>query len=108
MKWKTICSNKDKGGLGVKCLGTLNKALLSKWAWRFTSEDNLLWKNIISLKYGVDKGGWFTKNGRGAFGLGLWKEINKEATVLRQFNNCVVGDGKRLAFGKTLGVEWNL
>ena len=29
VKWKTICSNKDKGGLGVKCLGTLNKALLA-------------------------------------------------------------------------------
>ena len=100
VKWKTICSNKDKGGLGVKCLGTLNKALLAKWAWRFTSEDNPLWKNIISLKYGVDKGGWFTKNGKGAFGVGLWKEINKEASVLSQFSNCVVGDGKRLRFWK--------
>ena len=35
MKWKAICSNKDKGGLSVKCLGTLNKALRAKWAWRF-------------------------------------------------------------------------
>ena len=93
VKWKTICSNKDKGGLGVKCLGTLNKALLAKW-------DNPLWKNIISLKYGVDKGGWFTKNGRFSFGVGLWKEINKEATVLRQFSNCVVEDGKCLDFWK--------
>ena len=32
--------------------------------------------------------------------MGLWKEINKEATVLRQFSNCVVGDGKRLRFWK--------
>ena len=69
--------------MGVKCIGTLTKALLAKLAWRFASEDSPLWKNIISLKYGVDKRGWFTKNGRGAFGVGLWKEINKEATVLR-------------------------
>ena len=71
MKWKTICSNKDKGGLGVKCLRTLNKALLAKWIRRFAIEDYPLWKNIISLKHGVDKGGWFTKNGKGSFGVGL-------------------------------------
>ena len=100
MKWKIICSNKDKGGMGVKCLGTLNKALLAKWIWMFTNEDNLLWKNIISLKYGVDMGGWFTNNGKGAFGVGLWKDINKEATVLKQFSNFVVGYGKHVRFWK--------
>ena len=102
VKWKTICSNKDKGGLGVKCLGTLNKALLAKWVWWFASEDRPLWKNIINLKYGVDKGGWFTKNGIGAFGVGLWKDINKEATVLKKFNNFVVGDGKCFRFWKDI------
>ena len=56
VKWKIVCSNKDKGGLGVICLGTLNKALLAKWAWRFATKDKPLWKKIISLKYGVDKG----------------------------------------------------
>ena len=102
MKWKTVCSNKDKGGLGVKSLGTLNKALLAKWVWRFASEDSPLSKNIISLKYGVDKGGWFTKNGKGAFGVGLWKDISKEATVLKQFGNFFVGDGKRFNFWRDI------
>ena len=60
----------------------------------------LLWKNIISLKYGVDNGGWFTKNGRGAFGVGLWKDINKEATMLKRFCKFVVGDGRRVCFWK--------
>ena len=30
VKWVTICSNKRKGGLGVRCLSTLNRALLCK------------------------------------------------------------------------------
>ena len=103
MKWKTICSNKDRGGLGVKCLGTLNKALLAKWAWKFASEDSPLWKNIISLKYDVDKGGGLVrKNGKGAFGVGLWKDISKEAVVLKQFSNLVVGNGKRFHFWKDI------
>ena len=32
VKWMVVCSNKSKGGLGVRCLYTLNKALLCKWS----------------------------------------------------------------------------
>ena len=35
----------------------MNKALLSKWAWRFVEEENLAWKNVSSLKYGTEEGG---------------------------------------------------
>ena len=31
VKRKNVCSNKDQGGSGVKCFGSLNKALLGKW-----------------------------------------------------------------------------
>ena len=50
----------------------------------------------------MEKGGWFTKNGKGAFGVGLWKDISKEAVVLKQFNNLVVGNGKRFRFWKDI------
>ena len=48
----------------------------------------------------MDKGGWFTKNGRGAFGVGLWKDINKETAMLKQHSYFVAGDGKRFRFWK--------
>ena len=32
--------------------------------------------------------------------MGLWKDINKETTVLKQHNNFVVGDEKRFCFWK--------
>ena len=38
VRWATICLDKRKGGLGVKSLSTLNKALLCKWSWRFANE----------------------------------------------------------------------
>ena len=65
MKWKIVCTSKEKGGLGIRCLGTFNKALLGKWNWRFSTEENPLWKKMISLKYGMEEGDWFSKNGRG-------------------------------------------
>ena len=39
VKWAVVCSDKSKGGLGVKCLSTLNRALLGKWSWRFMAEN---------------------------------------------------------------------
>ena len=58
VEWPIVCSDKHKGGLGVKCLSTLNRALLGKWSWRFMVEKEALWYQVISKKYGVEEGGW--------------------------------------------------
>ena len=57
-----------------------------------------IWKEIIRLKYQVEKGGWFTKNPRGNFGVGLWKDINKENMQMKLDNIFVLGDGRRINF----------
>ena len=44
IKWAIVCSDKKKGGLGVRSLSTLNWALLFKWSWRFAVERETLWK----------------------------------------------------------------
>ena len=31
VKWEVVCGNKEKGGLGIRKLTLLNKALLGKW-----------------------------------------------------------------------------
>ena len=38
VKWSTVCTYKKKGGLSVRSLSKLNKALLCKWNWRFSNE----------------------------------------------------------------------
>ena len=52
-----VCSDKKKGGLVVRCLSKLNKALLGKWSWRFVEEKGTLWNQVISRKYEVEEGG---------------------------------------------------
>ena len=85
INWKQVCLSKAKGGLGIRSLVLMNKALLSKWAWRFGEEDdNSAWKNVISLKYGIEEGGWCPRTPRGNAGLGLWKGINAEVAKLKQ------------------------
>ena len=71
VNWGTVCKSKESGGLGVRRLENLNKSLLGKWNWRLATEDNLRWKKLIKLKYGLEVGEWFLEEPKGSFGVGL-------------------------------------
>ena len=92
VKWEIVCSNKRKG------LSKLNRALLGKWSWRFVEERGTLWKQVISRKYGIEEGGWCTREVMEGYGVGYWKEIRKEWSLMK--NNFVfsMGDGGRVRF----------
>ena len=42
VKWSTVCSDRKMGGLEIKSLAILNKALLCKWILRFENERDSL------------------------------------------------------------------
>ncbi|RVW54190.1 Transcription initiation factor TFIID subunit 5 [Vitis vinifera] len=100
VKWDTVCLDKRKGGLGVRRLSTLNRALLCKWNWRFANERKTLWRRVISRKFEEEEGGWYTRDVREGFGVGFWKEIRKEGALLQ--NNMIfsVRNGRRVQFWK--------
>ena len=102
-----MCSNKSKGGIGLKSFSKLNKALLCKWSWKFANYRNALWRKAICCKFGESIGGWHTRELRGGYGTSLWKEIRKE--WLGFFQNAVfaLGDGRRINFWSDVwcGVE---
>ena len=47
---------KKDGGLGIRKLHILNKALLGKWSWRFVSKRESFWKKVVARKYGFEEG----------------------------------------------------
>ncbi|KAJ9677832.1 hypothetical protein PVL29_022672 [Vitis rotundifolia] len=100
VSWERVCVSKEKGGLGLRKLVFLNKALLGKWVWRFAHAKEEMWKRVLVAKYGQEEFGWRTKKANGAFGVGLWKEIMKEADWC--WNNMVfkVGKGTKISFWK--------
>ena len=93
-----VCSEKRQGGLGPRKITLLNKGLLGKWIWRFASENDCTWKNLINTKYGLEGLGWYSKDTRGPFGVGLWKEIMKESSWVKENGRFIVGNDTRIRF----------
>ena len=100
VNWKTVCLEKSRGGLGVRSLSVMNQALLCKWCWRFANERESLWRMVIVSKYEEEDGGWFTRDIRGGYGTGLWKDISKEWLTFSQKAIPSLGNGRRLGFWK--------
>ena len=100
VKWNTVCREKNRGGLGVRGLSMMNQVLLCKWCWRFANERDSLWRLVISTKFGEEVGGWNTRDIRGGYDTGLWKDIRKEWLTLSQNTISSLGNGRRLGFWK--------
>ena len=98
VKWEVVCFDERKGGLGVRNLSNLNRALLGNWSWCFAEEKGTLWKQVISRTYGVEERGWCTREVREGYGVGFWKEIRKELPLMRSNFVFSVGDGRRVRF----------
>ena len=52
VNWERVCVGKEKGGLGLRKLVHLNKALHGKWVWRFARAKKEMWKRVLVAKYG--------------------------------------------------------
>ena len=82
VSWEAICQPRFGGSLGMRRLGTFNKALLGKWIWRFTKEIDRLWRRVIVAKYGAGWSNWWPGRVGRSHGRALWKGIMLGFTVM--------------------------
>jgi len=57
IKWESICTPKEVGGLRVRRVGAFNLSLLGKWCWRMLVEKEGLWYRVLKARYGEDEDG---------------------------------------------------
>nr|GFB67217.1 RNA-directed DNA polymerase, eukaryota [Tanacetum cinerariifolium] len=102
VKWSTVTSAKDQGGLGVASLYAPNRALMLKWKWRFFANQDSLWTRVVKAIHGEDGNiGKDLHSGRRS----CWQTIVNEARVLKnqgidffEFLKLKVGDDYTIRF----------
>nr|GFA48807.1 RNA-directed DNA polymerase, eukaryota, reverse transcriptase zinc-binding domain protein [Tanacetum cinerariifolium] len=102
VKWNNVLASKEKGRLGVSSLYALNRALMFKWVWRFTTQKTSLCKRVIKAMHGDDgKIGKCLKSGQ----TSIWRDIvqemdafKKQGTDFYSFMKKKLGNGANTVF----------
>ncbi|KAE8689380.1 hypothetical protein F3Y22_tig00110940pilonHSYRG00486 [Hibiscus syriacus] len=102
IKWDMVNGLKSHGGLGFFDVKVRNRILLNKWIWRFSEDNDSLWKKIIVAKYMYDPEVILPKGISARRLNGLWYEIvhpllSNEDEFLVDVR-CVMGNGSRIDF----------
>lgn len=88
-------------------MGWKNKALLLKWAWRFGTEKNALWRKVVCTKYGWDNRCLILHSVVDRYNdcSYVWQDILKtlyeDSILAKAFRNqirCKVGSGSAVRF----------
>ncbi|TYK07811.1 hypothetical protein E5676_scaffold1737G001050 [Cucumis melo var. makuwa] len=87
-------------GLRIGSFRHKNNALLTKWLWRFSKEDNALWRCLIVAIYGLEKSGWSTKAPSKGRSYRLWAGILKHKETFLNFSAFLLGEGTKIKFWK--------
>ncbi|RVW38172.1 LINE-1 retrotransposable element ORF2 protein [Vitis vinifera] len=66
--------------------------------WRFAIEEDFFWRKVVGVKYGRLGFGWRTKEARGTFGVGVWRDILKESSWCWDNIEFKVGKGTKVNF----------
>ncbi|KAL4580934.1 hypothetical protein LXL04_017140 [Taraxacum kok-saghyz] len=105
VSWNKIVLPKDKDGLGVGDLRSMNVALLGKWIWRMKTERDSLWTKCITACHNISH-----IDGKAmarASQKGVWWTIAHISEDLKQWNFSLedsisrnIGDGGQTFFWK--------
>ena len=98
VKWEVVSKLKIFGGLGVGNLVKRNMALLGKWLWRFSTEQNILWRSVIESIYGLNQNGWDSNMDRKCSLRAPWKSIVKGWQQFISNTEIKVGNGNKTRF----------
>ncbi|XP_022032949.1 uncharacterized protein LOC110934063 [Helianthus annuus] len=103
VSWDIVARSKDKGGLGLKKLCNINKAMLFKWAWRYKTEKGRLWVKVVDSLHSRGSGWSFLPVNKSVGGV--WSNIvavvNKplrDGSSIRNFFRGRIGRGDETLF----------
>ncbi|KAK4381486.1 hypothetical protein Sango_2963300 [Sesamum angolense] len=104
--WEAVCRPIEEGGLGIKDILALNRALMCKHLWAVIKHDrNSIWVNWINQVRLRDCSIWTVKENKGAWG---WRKMLSLRHYLRSHIHYSVGMGNPSYFGMICGTRLDL
>lgn len=85
VSWKDMEAPKALGGLGFGNIKMMNLGLLSKWWWKFSTQSNPLWKQVVMSI----SGSYSHFCSLSQFPIGPWIEVAKGCSTLAWFNDII-------------------
>ena len=95
--WASVCKPKQEGGLGIRPLREMNRALLGKWLWRLGNESEGLWRDMMLAKYGGSRDGW-DFHYASYRSSNIWKGITSVQEDFKRNLKYRVGSGEKVRF----------
>ncbi|KAF7801954.1 ribonuclease H [Senna tora] len=95
--WEVACTSKENGGLGIRKLTTMNRALICKTAWNLFYGPNNLCSQVIANKYHKrckDPGNIYYKTGDSRF----WKAISNNWDFIQSNTGWEIRNGSKVLF----------
>lgn len=96
-----VCQPISSGGLGIRSIRTLTRALLGKWLLRLGDNSQGLWHRLILAKYRIANSGWMVPEVcyRAS---GMWKSILFVKVDFEKLIHFQVHSGQRIHFWNDL------
>ncbi|CAN1177289.1 Putative ribonuclease H protein At1g65750 [Linum perenne] len=107
VSWETICTPKDKGGLGLRHSKVLNLAYLTKLAFLFFRNPDLLWVKVLQGKYFKELADGLVPSHR-ACQSALWRGICKAWPLMMMGARSGIRSGKETSFWTAMWLDSGL
>ncbi|XP_026454189.1 uncharacterized protein LOC113355526 [Papaver somniferum] len=92
VKWDEVNSPVEEGGLGLRILEVINKALLMKLLWKIENED-VEWTLFMRSKYKDKNGEWIKYHKHST----IWPGLKWVISEVQEGSRWIVGDGENIS-----------
>ncbi|KAL5785608.1 hypothetical protein ACOSQ2_008000 [Xanthoceras sorbifolium] len=98
VNWRTVCTPKGNGGLGIKSTKLMNQSLLAKAGWRILQGDKGVWSQLLTCKYLNNANLLTPGDSDKSVCSNTWKGIKFGAKLLSSGINWRIGNGNSVHF----------
>ncbi|KAG5591118.1 hypothetical protein H5410_041632 [Solanum commersonii] len=85
--------------MGIKNLQIQSKALSMRWLWKYSNNNQLLWRKVIGAKH-VEEDNWITREVTTPYGVCLWRSVRSLWNEVKNNSKIKVLDGRKTRFWK--------